>query len=131
MPSLLHLLGGAVFHFTIRVLLFFRAFGLCCFSLLLVDGTAFPYTPFECCCFPPSPFLGGAAFVSPPLSGPAFSLPPCGWCCFRLLFLLGGGAFTPRSFRVVLLGLRLLLLVVLPSSTTFGWCCRSPFFGMK
>ena len=52
-------------------------------------------------------YLGWSCF-SPSL------LPPCGWCCF------------PASFWVVLLSSSSFELVVLPSSSFFGWCCRPP-----
>ena len=73
---------------------------------------------FRWCCFPASHILGGAA-----LGGVAVPFSPCGWCCFL-----------PSSFRVVLLSPSPLVgcaafpsssfLVVLPSSVSFGWCCR-------
>ena len=59
--------------------------------------------------------LNGAAFLSPPLDGAASPSS----------FLGVVPVFSP-SFRVVLLGL-LLLSVVLPSSSSFGWCCFPDF----
>ena len=154
-PSLLHLLGGAVFslhpsggaasllstlwvvlpsslppfggasRLMSSLVLFLSFCGWCC---LVPSSSWVPLLTsllLLCCCFLPLPFLGGAAFLSPPLGGAAFSLPPCGWCCFPNL-LSGGASFSfvvlPFSspFWVVLLDLLLLLLwVVLPFS--FLW----------
>ena len=77
-------------------------FGWCCFSLHHSGAAVFscfwvvllfpsfwlmellsPTHPSSAAAFPRLPFLGGAAFVSPPLSGPAFSC------------LAGGGACPP------------------------------------
>ena len=85
--------------------------------------------------FPPLPFwvVLPSSLLLPPLGGAAFSLPPCGWCCFPNL--LSGGASFSASFVVLPsplpFGWCCLTCSSSSSSSSCGWCCRSPFFGMK
>ena len=123
--------GAAVpFNFLVVLLSPTHPFECCFFlpSLLLLGGAAFTLCACGLCCFP-NLLSGGTWFSASFVVLPSPS--PLSRCCFLFIFLLGGGALTLRSFWVVLPGLLLHLWAALPSSTTFGWCCRSPFFGMK
>ena len=113
-------------------------------ALWLVLPSSLP--PCGWCCFPPSRLVVGAAFPPvlwlvlllpcPRVGGGAFQTffmvvppsPPPLWCCL-LLLLCGGAAFT--SWVVVLSPLVFFWWFCLVCSSSFGWCCRSPVFGMK
>ena len=98
--------------------------------------------PVGWCCFPPSSSFGVVvpSLPRPPLGGAAGLLPPLGSATFLLLlwvvacslFLLGGAVFSSLLLGVSFLPFGCCLLspsslwVVLSSSASFRWCCRSP-----